>query len=69
MGSHAARFIEPHVRDAALPGMSNNTFLAVVGTIIVLLVGRLAIQKYEACIALGDKACPMTRGYFHPTER
>ena len=63
------RFIEPRVRDAALPGMSNNAFLAVVGTIIVLVVGALAIQKYEACMALGGKACPTTRGYFHTTAR
>ena len=49
--------------------MSNNTFLAVVGTIIVLVVGALAIQKYEACVTLGGNACPLTRGYFHPTAR
>jgi hypothetical protein len=49
--------------------MSNNAFLAVVGTIIVLVVGALAIQKYEACVTLGGKACPLTRGYFHPTAR
>jgi hypothetical protein len=49
--------------------MSNNAFLAVVGTIIVVMVGVLAVQKYEACVTLGGKACPTTRGYFHPTAR
>ena len=38
--------------------MSNNAFLAVVSTIIVLIVGVMAVQKYEACMELGGKACP-----------
>ncbi len=41
--------------------MSNRTFLAVVGAIIVALVGVLAVQKLTACAEYGGKACPATR--------
>jgi hypothetical protein len=43
--------------------MSNRTFLALVGTIIIVLVGLLAMRKFEACMELGGKACPRPRFY------
>jgi hypothetical protein len=41
--------------------MSNKTFLAVAGTIIVVLVGAMLVQKVEDCAARGGKACPAPR--------
>lgn len=41
--------------------MSNKTFLLVVGTLIVLLVGTMLVQKFEACLYYGGKACPTNR--------
>jgi hypothetical protein len=43
--------------------MSNRVFLALVAVVIVVLVGLLAMQKFEACIHLGGKACPRSRFY------
>jgi hypothetical protein len=43
--------------------MSNRTFLALVGTIIIVLVGLLAMHKLQACMELGGKACPRPRFY------
>lgn len=39
--------------------MSNRTFLAVVGAIVIVLVGVMAARKLEACMELGGKACPL----------
>ena len=41
--------------------MSNRAFLAIAAAIIVVLVGALAIHKYQACMELGGKACPRPR--------
>ena len=41
--------------------MSNRAFLALVATIIVVLLGALAINKFQACMELGGKACPRPR--------
>ena len=41
--------------------MSNRTFLLVVGTLIVLLVGTMLVEKFEACLDYGGKACPTNR--------
>jgi hypothetical protein len=41
--------------------MSNRTFLVVVGTILVVLIGSMIIQKYEECLEHGGKACPVSR--------
>jgi hypothetical protein len=41
--------------------MSNRTFLVVVGTILVVLIGSMIIQKFEQCLEHGGKACPLTR--------
>jgi hypothetical protein len=46
--------------------MSNRAFLALVAAIIVVLVGALAIQKFQACMELGGKACPRSRFYVPP---
>jgi hypothetical protein len=43
--------------------MSNRVFLALVAVVIVVLVGLLAMQKFEACMQLGGKACPRSRFY------
>jgi hypothetical protein len=43
--------------------MSNRAFLALVGAVIVVLVGVLAMQKFEACMERGGKACPWSRFY------
>jgi hypothetical protein len=43
--------------------MSNNTFLIVVASIILALVGVLMVQKLEDCAEQGGKACPRTRFY------
>jgi hypothetical protein len=37
--------------------MSTNTFLAVVGTILVLLIGMLTLQKLAECRLYGGVAC------------
>ena len=42
-------------------GMSTNTFLVIVASIILVLLGSLLVQKYEACSELGGKACPVIR--------
>ncbi len=39
--------------------MSNRTFLAVVGAIIIALLGVMAVHKLEACLEFGGKACPL----------
>jgi hypothetical protein len=50
--------------------MSTNTFLAVVGTVIVVLTGILALQKLEECRQKGGVACcfgrlcPAQKAYF-----
>jgi hypothetical protein len=41
--------------------MSNRMFLAVVGTIIAVLLGFMAVQKWQDCAEQGGKACPMPR--------
>ena len=41
--------------------MSNGTFLAVVGAIIIAIVASLAVQKFDDCMQHGGKACPKTR--------
>ncbi|HLH91461.1 MAG TPA: hypothetical protein VKX28_23665 [Xanthobacteraceae bacterium] len=41
--------------------MSNRAFLTLVASIIVVLVGALAISKFQACMELGGKACPRPR--------
>jgi hypothetical protein len=43
--------------------MSNRAFLALVAAIIVVLVGLLAMHKFQACMELGGKACPRSRFY------
>jgi hypothetical protein len=50
--------------------MSTNTFLAVVGTVIVVLTGILTLQKLEECRQKGGVACcfgrlcPAQKAYF-----
>jgi hypothetical protein len=41
--------------------MSNRAFLVIVGTIIIVLMSSLLIQKYEDCAERGGKACPRNR--------
>jgi hypothetical protein len=41
--------------------MSNRAFLALVAAIIVVLVGALAINRFQACMEHGGKACPRPR--------
>ena len=43
--------------------MSNRTFLALVGTVIIVLVGIMALHRMEACAERGGKACPLPRSY------
>ncbi|HEY4919294.1 MAG TPA: hypothetical protein VII40_04260 [Xanthobacteraceae bacterium] len=43
--------------------MSNRTFLALVGAVIIVLVGIMALHRMEACAELGGKACPLPRSY------
>jgi hypothetical protein len=41
--------------------MSNNRFLAIVGTVIVVLIGILTFQKLSQCAASGGTACCFAR--------
>jgi hypothetical protein len=54
---------EPHACGARPIRMSNRTFLALVGAVIIVLVGIMALRKMEACAELGGKACPLPRSY------
>jgi len=53
--------LEPFNHGALLYGMSNKTFLAIVGAILIALIGSLMIRKYEDCAERGGKACPTSR--------
>jgi hypothetical protein len=53
--------IEPFAGGDALRRMSNRAFLVIVGTIIIVLMSSLLIQKYEDCAERGGKACPRNR--------
>jgi hypothetical protein len=43
--------------------MNNGTFLIVVSAVILAAIGSLAVQKWEACVEHGGKACPITKPY------
>ena len=49
--------------------MSNRTFLIVVSAVILAAIGSLAVQKWEACMEHGGKACPKTRLYVPDANR
>jgi hypothetical protein len=42
--------------------MSNNLFLAIVGVILITIIGVIAVRKLEDCWAGNVKACPVLRG-------
>jgi hypothetical protein len=42
--------------------VTNKTFLVVVGSIMIVLLGILLVNKFEQCMSLGGKACPPMRG-------
>jgi len=60
---------EPRIPAARPTCMSNRTFLIVVSAVILAAIGSLAVQKWEACMEHGGKACPKTRFYVPDANR